>query len=88
MTSRQSTLRLYKEILYSAQRFPSIKRDNIVKEIKVSFRENRQMTDQKEIDKHLGMAYDGLSKLSMYSTLPKSSNTWAVNMDRQPMPRE
>lgn len=83
---RRSILRLYKDILYCARRFPSIKRAKIVEEIRLGFRQNRSLTNADEVSKHLAVAVDGLQKLSMYTSLPKSSFSWTVNLEKQPMP--
>lgn len=87
MTSRASTLRLYKQILRAAQSFPSVKRLKLIEEIKVGFREHRHLTDVAEIEKQRAVAFDGLGKLSMYSSLSAKTDQWVVNMDKQPMPR-
>jgi len=89
MTSRGAkVLRLYKDILLSAKRFPSIKRYKIIDEIKVGFRQYKNCMDENEIQIRINLAVDGLSKLSMYSNLSQSSRSWVVNMDKQPMPRK
>lgn len=84
--NRQATLRLYKDILFCAKRFPSIKRAKIVAEIRADFRAAKNVTDEKELKKLQATAIDGLGKLSMYTNLPKRSSNWDVYMDRQPMP--
>mmetsp|Transcript_70190 Transcript_70190/g.137862 ORF Transcript_70190/g.137862 Transcript_70190/m.137862 type:complete len:90 (-) Transcript_70190:52-321(-) len=83
---RLEKLRLYKNILYCAYRFPSIKRAKIVEEIKLGFRQNKVVEDPAELSKLLAVAVDGLNKLSMYTSLPKDAFSWTVDMDRQPMP--
>lgn len=84
--NKHDTLRLYKNILYCAKRFPSIKRNKIVEEIRLGFRQNRGVTDEAELKKLFAVAYDGLDKLSMYTSLPKGELAWSVSMERQPMP--
>lgn len=86
--NRQATLKLYKDILFSAKRFPSIKRAKILEEIRDGFRANRAVTDGAELHRLQAVAIDGLDKLSMYSNLPRKSNVWSVTMDRQPMPNQ
>ncbi|KAJ1428406.1 hypothetical protein B484DRAFT_449870 [Ochromonadaceae sp. CCMP2298] len=85
---RRAVLLLYKEILFSAQRFPSIKRLKLVEEIRLGFRANRDLKDQEEVKKHLSVAIDGLSKLSMYGGLDRRNTNWSVSMESQPMPRK
>ena len=86
--SRANILRLYKDILSSAKRFPSIKKFKIIDEIKVGFKQYKNCTDDNEIQARINLAIDGLSKLSMYSNLSHSSRSWVVNMDKQPMPKK
>jgi LYR motif-containing protein 4 len=85
--NRIDKLSLYKNILRGAQRFPSIKRDGLVQEIRLNFRQNRALEDEKEIQKCLSIAIKGLSQLSMYTSLKPSASQWSVTLDQQPMPR-
>jgi hypothetical protein len=85
---KREILNLYKDILRSAIRFPSIKRNNIIKEIKLGFRENKHLILTSEIEVAINVAVKGLSQLDMYSTLNKISPAWVVNLDREPMPRK
>jgi hypothetical protein len=64
--------------LYSSQ---------VVEEIRLGFRANRELTDKEEIRKCLDVAVDGLGKLSMYGGLHRSQTQWSVSMESQPMPR-
>jgi hypothetical protein len=86
MNSRQ-TLRLYKDILFYAKRFPSIKRNKVVEEIRLGFRANKNLTDGEQLRIQLAVAQDGLQKLQMYTSLPGSGSKWVVNMEKQPMPQ-
>lgn len=45
------TVRLYRAVLKSATKFPSKNKMAIVEEIKVEFRQKRELTDAKEIEK-------------------------------------
>lgn len=87
MVDRLKTLRLYKDILRAAKGFPSIKKQKIIVEIREGFRDNRTLADGSLIQQKLSVAEKGLEQLSMYSNLPKSSNNWAVQMEKQPMPK-
>jgi hypothetical protein len=42
MASKQHVVRLYRDVLHAAKRFPSKKRDSIVADIKLEFREARR----------------------------------------------
>lgn len=82
-----STLSLYRSIIKAAKAFPSIKRNKIVEEIRVGFRANAKENDAAKVKASLDLATKGLSQLSAYTSLPKSSGNWSVNMDNEPMPR-
>jgi hypothetical protein len=84
--SRIDTLRLYRNIIKSAKVFPSIKRNKILAEIRLEFRENKSITDPEKRGKFISIAIKGLEQLSMYSDLPKASSNWTVNLDKNPMP--
>ena len=84
--NRLTKLRLYKDILYCARRFPSIKRDKLVAGIRAEFRDNRNLTNPVDIQKKLAIAVDGLEKLSMYTNLPKGSSSWNIHLEKEPMP--
>jgi hypothetical protein len=81
------TLNLYRLILRSAKRFPSIKRHKIVEEIRQGFRENRTLPEGNERESALSVAIKGLQQLNMYSNLPKNAREWSVDLESQPMPK-
>eukprot|EP01031_Cornospumella_fuschlensis_P029317 gene29317-35391_t len=88
MDSR-SKIKLYKEIIKAAKAFPSVKKNKIVEEIRVSFRANKDLQDGKEIEKALSLAVKGLSQLSMYSGLRANRGvSWSVQLEQNPMPAE
>ena len=81
-----NTLQLYRNILRHAKRFPSIKRNKIVEEIKLSFRANSSETNPDKIKEQLSVATKGLQQLQMYTSLPKTSSSWTINLEKEPMP--
>lgn len=52
----------------------------IVEEIKLEFREARELTDGAEIARRLAMARDGLDRLRAFSNIDSGSNTWQVSL--------
>lgn len=80
------TLQLYRHILRHAKRFPSIKRNKIVEEIRLSFRTNRNESDPDKVKEQLSVAAKGLQQLQMYTSLPKNSSAWTINLEKEPMP--
>lgn len=86
--SRTQLLGLYRQILFAAKRFPSVKRKTIVEEIRLSFRQDASLTDPKAIDNSIDVALKGLQQLSMYVNLPKNSANWVINLEKNPMPKQ
>jgi hypothetical protein len=88
MSSRSSVLKLYKDILGAAKKFPSIKRKGIIAEIKLEFRENAGLTDPQEIEKRVSLAIKGYGQLAMYAGLSyKRGEDWVVDLEKAPMPK-
>ena len=79
-------LHLYRSILGAARRFPSIKRNKIVEEIRTGFREHRHAKGD-ELQAKLSIAIKGLSQLEQYSSLSKKATSWSVNLEQNPMPQ-
>lgn len=84
---RLHKLHVYRNVLKLALRFPSIKRDKIVQEIRKSFRDNRTMTNADEIKKNMAIAEKGIEQMAMYANLKPTSSNWTVDMEKQPMPK-
>ena len=43
-------LSMYRQLLRAARHYPSVKKDSVIAEIKQAYRENRSLTDQKQLD--------------------------------------
>lgn len=86
--SRTQILGLYRQILFAAKRFPSIKKHSIIKEIRTAFREDSTLTNAKAIEDSIDVALKGLQQLSMYVNLPKNSSSWVINLEKNPMPKQ
>lgn len=80
-----STLILYKRILRAAHSFPSIKKNKIIEEIRLGFRENRTMEGE-ALRAQLAVAEKGLSQLEQYTGLSRNSPNWSVSMENNPLP--
>jgi len=70
----------------AAKKFPSIKRNGIIKEIRESFRNNKGEKDPKKISDALNVANTGLAQLRMYSSLPTGEKSWVVDLNKNPFP--
>ena len=80
-------LGLYREILKAAKRFPSIKRDGMVEEIRREFRQNASETDEEARSKQLEVAVTSLGQLRAFTNLDSRAGNWAVKMQSAPMPK-
>jgi hypothetical protein len=81
LLSRASLLTLYKQILRSAETFPSSKRRGIIRDIKLDWRDGARLTDEATTHAAHTRAVDGLKMLQQYTTL-KSANThtWTLQL--------
>jgi len=75
-----SVLRLYRNVLKAAQRYPSVKRDQLIADIKEEFRSNKYIQDPEELQKKIKIAQEGLGQLKMYTELDRSSNEWSLSL--------
>lgn len=64
---------LYRKILKAAAKFPSVKRDSVIHDIKVEFRENQHLKDPIIIQEKIRVAERGLEELESYSKMGASS---------------
>ena len=80
-------LGLYREILKAAKRFPSIKRDGMIEEIRREFRQNASETDEEARSKQLEVAVTSLGQLPAFTNLDSRAGNWAVKMQSAPMPK-
>jgi len=80
MTTPQEILQLYRHIIRAAKRFPSIKRDKIVNDIRLEFRENRSLSDAGEIKEKVKVAIRSLDQLVAYTSRDTKSAEWSVNL--------
>ena len=75
-------LRLYRHILKAANYFPSIKRPQVISDIKQEFREHKALTDPARIAKEIAIAERSLDQLQAY--LPRNLRTpdqdWEVSL--------
>ncbi|CAI5743283.1 unnamed protein product [Peronospora destructor] len=75
-------LRMYRHILKLAQRYPSIKRESIIRDIKTDFHANKNLTDVQKIREELASVQAGIQELSMYASLHPSMTNWSVEVGR------
>ena len=87
MASPAIVLRLYRQILRNAMVFPSVKREALVENIKLEFRENMDLDDAAELQQKLDVASKGLQQLRAYTGLDGDQPNWSVKMTETPMPK-
>jgi LYR motif-containing protein 4 len=84
--SQQQKLRsLYRQILREAQRFPSIKRDTLIEDIRHEWRVNAGARDPAKVAHSIEVALRGLETLRKYTGLDKSKSTWSVELEQDPL---
>lgn len=82
MAEVKEVVRLYRRVLKLAAQYPSIKRDAIIRDIKLEFREAQHLTDATQIRAKVQAARQGIVELSQYTNLSQSAMTWSVDVGR------
>jgi cytochrome c oxidase assembly factor 4 len=85
LTQRQKLLIIYKQILGEARRFPSIKRDSIVAEIRAEWRVQAGATDPAVVAHSVEVALRGLETLRKYTRFDRSKSSWSVELEQDPL---
>lgn len=75
-----NTRLLYRQLLKTAKRFPSIKRDGILSDIRIEFRANRDLTDPTKLQQARKVAVDGLHMMEQYTNLDPKAKEWEVHL--------
>lgn len=78
--------KLYRTILKLAFVYPSVKRQNLILEIKYDFRVNKNETDPLKLSDAIKKALYGISHLKKYSNLDPKSTEWVIDLEKEPMP--
>lgn len=73
-------LMLYRHILRAAQRFPSIKREQVLAEIKQEFHKNKDLTDPSRVEKEIQLALRSLEQLEAYTGINRKESDWDVSL--------
>lgn len=71
---------LYRQILKAAKRFPSIKRDRIVQDIKTEFHENKALSDPEKVTAARKVAVSSLQQLQDYVGASSSGAESSVSL--------
>jgi len=90
-TSRKALLQVYRQLLRSAETYPSSNRKRIYQAIREEWRENASMKPE-EAQVKVSLAYKGLSQLRQFdvSTMTGgkvNSHQWEVQLEQNPMPK-
>jgi hypothetical protein len=79
MATKEHVLLLYRQILRAAKHFPSVKKEAIIRDIKLEFRDHKQISDPKQIQHRMQVGIRSLEQLESYSGMnSKSSNDFSV----------
>ena len=71
---------LYKHLLRNVARFPSKKRVAMLQDVRIEFRENMNITDEKDVRHKQKIAVEGLQQLKMYTEIDKGSQEWLLKL--------
>ena len=85
LSQRQKLLIVYKQILGEARRFPSIKRADIVAEIRAEWRAQAGATDPAVVAHSVEVALRGLETLRKYTRFDRSKAAWSVELEQDPL---
>ena len=75
-----NTLLLYRQLLKTVKRFPSIKRDGIYQDIRVEFRANRELADPDKLQHARKIAVEGLQMMEQYTNRDPKSKDWEIHL--------
>ena len=88
--SRKALLQVYRQLLRSAETYPSSNRQRIYQAIRTEWRENAAM-DAQSAQVKVALAYKGLSQLQQFDentmTGGAGGNSWNVHLEQNPMPK-
>jgi hypothetical protein len=82
---RSSLLRLYRDLLAHARRFPSKKRAGIVADVRAEWREKRALADPARVAHAVEVAVRGLATLRKYTALDARAQEWSVQLEQDPL---
>lgn len=90
-TSRKALLRVYRQLLRSAQTYPSKNRQGIYDAIREEWRQNASLSAE-EAQVKVSLAYKGLTQLRQFDVQTMTggnpnSNSWEVQLEQNPMPK-
>jgi hypothetical protein len=81
---RAALLRLYRDLLAHARRFPSKKRAGIVADVRAEWREKRALADPARTAHAIEVAVRGLATLRKYTRLDPRAQSWSVTLEADP----
>lgn len=86
MAEAKEVVRMYRRILKLVQRYPSVKRDAIARDIRAEFHENKALMDAQKVREKVMAARAGIQELSQYASLHASALDWRVEVGRNALP--
>lgn len=89
--SREALLSLYKNLLRSAETFPSKNRARIYQSIREEWKDSKELEGEK-LERQIAVAYKGLSQLRQFDEETMTggkihSANWSVTLEQNPMPK-
>lgn len=90
MSSPREIVQLYRQILRYAKHYPSKKRSSIIEDIKLTFHEDKSLTDAIMIENALQRARIGLQELKQFAPEEMESGnedgSWNLNLRGNTIP--
>jgi hypothetical protein len=88
---KDALLKLYKQLLRSAETYPSKNRAGIYRSIREDWRDNKSLQGEK-LQRQLDIAFKGLSQLRQFdedvmTQGQEDSANWTVKLEENPMPK-
>lgn len=84
---RGALLSMYRVLIRNAKVFPSIRRDRLVENIRLEFRENMGETDPEKLRVCYAKATQGCMDLQKYTGFSSRTSEWSVKLAENPMPK-
>ena len=81
------SIHLYRQLLRLAVKYPSIKRDKVIDEIKFEFRSATNVDNPDELRKRKADAIRGISHLRKFTSFDENDSEWVIDLEQEPMPK-
>ena len=84
---RAALLQLYRQLLKNAKIFPSVKRKGIYEDIRIEWREGREVRDPEKREFNIRRAIHGLKTMQKFTLLDPRASSWTIDLSHQVAPQ-